>query len=132
VSGSGFQGRLRAALDDGRQTALKARTRGDASVLTATLVEEAAREGDPVAREIWVDAVRYLTIALANYVTVVNPRVLVLGGGVIETVPALFEAAAERVPMLTTTLARSVLRIERARLGDWSGVVGAAALAGRA
>ena len=132
VSGSGFQGRLRAALAEGRPTALKARTRGDTTVLTATLVEEAATEGDPVALEMWDDAVRYLTIALANYVTLVNPRVLVLGGGVIETVPALFEAAASGVPELTTTLGRAVLRIERARLGDWSGVVGAAALASAA
>ena len=131
VSGSGFQGRLRAALADGRQTALKARTRGDTGLLTAALVEEAACEGDAFAVEIWNDAVRYLTISLANYVTVVNPRVLVLGGGVIESVPALFQAAVDGVPTLTTTLARSVLRIERARLGDWSGVVGAAALAAR-
>jgi hypothetical protein len=47
-------------------------------------------------------------------------------------VPALFEAAATGVPELTTVLSRAVLRIERARLGDWSGVVGAAALAARA
>jgi glucokinase len=73
--------------------------------------------------------VRHLTTALANYVTLVNPRVLVLGGGVIESVPALFERVATDVPAATTRLAREVLRIERARLGDWSGVVGAAALA---
>ena len=46
----------------------------------------------------------------------------------IETVPSLFRALVEGVPRLTTVLARS-LRIERARLGDWSGVIGAAALA---
>ena len=75
------------------------------------------------------DAVHYLTVSMANYVTVVNPRVLVLGGGVIESVPALFTAAAAGIPPLTTILGREVLHIERASLGDWSGVVGAAALA---
>ena len=68
-------------------------------------------------------------MAVANYVTLVNPRVLVLGGGVIETVPALFDAVAEGVPRLTTILSARSLRIERARLGDLSGVIGAAALA---
>jgi glucokinase len=97
--------------------------------VTAGLVHELARTGDALAREIWGDAERLLVQALANYVTLVNPRVLVLGGGVIETVPALFEAAAAGVPALTTVLARGALRIERARLGDWSGVVGAAVLA---
>ena len=130
VSGSGFQQRFRAALADGVSTALKARTRGgEVERLTASLVWEAAEAGDPFAGEVWGDAVRFLTVALANYVTLVNPRLLVLGGGVIETVPALFDAMVAGVPRLTTVLAREVLRIERAVLGDWSGVVGAAALA---
>ena len=72
---------------------------------------------------------RLLAMATANYVTLVNPHVLVMGGGVIETVPALFDAVADAVPGLTTLLAGRSLRIERARLGDLSGLVGAAALA---
>lgn len=129
VSGSGFQQRFSAALAAGVPTALAARTGRDAARLTAALLYETAEAGDAFARAVWGDAVRHLTTALANYVTVVNPRVLVLGGGVIETVPALFDAAAQSIPRLTTILARQVLRVERARLGDWSGVVGAAALA---
>ena len=130
VSGSGFQQRFRAALANGTPTALKARTRGgEVERLTAALLYEAAQADDAFAREVWSDAVRLLTSALANYVTLLNPRVLVLGGGVIETVPALFDAAVTGIPPLTTILAREVLRIERAVLGDWSGVVGAAALA---
>jgi glucokinase len=129
VSGSGFQQRFREALAAGRATVLKDRTAGAVERLTAAFVYEAAQAGDSFAREVWSDAVRYLTIALANYMTLVNPRVLVLGGGVIETVPALFDAVAAGLPPLTTVLTRAVLRIERAVLGDWSGVVGAAALA---
>ena len=112
VSGSGFQQRYR-----------ENASAGD--------VHAAAQAGDARAREVWEDAVRYLCVALANYVTVVNPHVLVLGGGVIEAVPALFDAAAAGVPPLATRLAREVLRIERARLGDWSGVVGMAHLVAR-
>jgi glucokinase len=129
ASGSGFQQRLRAALASGTPTALTARTGGEVERLTAVAVYETAQAGDAFARAIWDDAVSYLTVALANYVTLVNPRVLVLGGGVIETVPALFDAVAAGIPPRTTILARGVLRIERARLGDWSGVVGAALLA---
>jgi glucokinase len=130
VSGSGFQQRFRAALASGIPTALKARTRGgEVELLTAAMVYEAAQAGDAFAGEVWSDAVGTLTGALANYVTLVNPRVLVLGGGVIETVPALFDAMVAGVPPLTTVLARAALRIERAALGNWSGVVGAAVLA---
>lgn len=129
VSGSGFQRRLRAALAHGVPTVLRDATDGDADRLTASMVEQAAVAGDEFARTVWADAVRYLTLGVANYVTIVNPAVLVLGGGVIETVPSLFGAVTPGVLALTTVLARRSLSIDRARLGDWSGVVGAAALA---
>ena len=129
VSGSGFQQRLREALAAGVDTALARLTGGDDARLTASMVYETAKGGDAFARRVWDEAVHHLVVTLANYVTVVNPRLLVLGGGVIETVPALFDAAATGIPSLTTILAREALCIERARLGDWSGVVGAALLA---
>jgi glucokinase len=84
---------------------------------------------DELASEFWSDAIRLLTMAAANYVTAVNPSTLVMGGGVIETVPALFDAVEDAVPKLTTILAARSLRIARARLGDLSGLIGAASLA---
>ena len=129
ASGSGFQQRFGAALTKRTPTALTERTGGDPAQLTADLVFEAARAGDAFAREVWEDAVAYLVLALSNYVTVVNPAILVLGGGLIEGLPPLFDAVAAGVPPRTTVLARGVLRIARADLGDWSGVVGAADLA---
>jgi glucokinase len=129
VSGSGFQRRLAAAMKAGRPSRLVEMTGGDASRLAARDVYAAAMEGDGLARELWSDALRFLTMAVANYVTVLNPRVLVMGGGVIETVPALFDAVADGVPELTTILAARSLQVERARLGDLSGLIGAAALA---
>ena len=128
-SGSGLQRRFAAA--PGREASrLATLCEGESSHLTAAMVEQAAREGDALAGEMWRDAERYLTLGIANYVTIVNPEMLVLGGGVVESVPRLFTAIAEGVMRRTTVLARRSLRIEHARLGDWSGVVGAAALAG--
>ena len=129
VSGSGFQQQFRDALHSGATTAVTTPTTGDVERLTAALVYEAAEAGDAWARGVWDNAVRYLTLGLANYVTLLNPRVLVLGGGVIETVPSLMDRATTGLMAATTLLARQVLRVERAQLGDWSGVIGAAALA---
>lgn len=129
VSGSGFQRRLAATVQKGRASRLVEAYGGDPSRLTARDVYAAAMAHDEVAREFWSDAVGFLTMATANYVTLLNPSVLVLGGGVIETVPALFDAVCGAVPKLTTILAGRSLRIERAKLGDLSGLIGAAALA---
>jgi glucokinase len=127
VSGSGFQRRLRLGLADRVTTRLATATQGDPARLTAAMVWAAAEAGDDFARQLWDDAERFLTVAIANYVTLLNPEVLVLGGGVIETVPRLFEVVAAGVPERTTIMAQA-LRISPAHLGDWSGVVGAAAL----
>ena len=100
MSGSGFQQRLRDAPGGAarprrskREHGRRCRARSPRRWCTRP-----PQAGDPFARELWSDAVRYLTLALANYVTLLNPRVLVLGGGVIESVPALFESAAAGVP----------------------------------
>jgi glucokinase len=129
ASGAGFQRRLRAALAAGATTTLREATGDDPGALTADMVAAAANSGDELARRLWTDARRYLTLAIANYVTLVNPETLVLGGGVVENVPELFDEVTGGVLLATTVLARDSLRIERARLGEWAGVLGAAALA---
>ncbi len=125
ASGSGFVRRLEAALGAGVATSLHQATGGEPARLTAGLVARDAAQGDRFAREIWAEAEQYLGMALANYVTLLNPELVVLGGGVMITVPALADALAERVRALTTVLARSV-RVERAALGDSAGIFGAA------
>jgi glucokinase len=129
ASGSGFQRRYRAAQEAGTATRLTALCDGDADALTAPMVAAAANSGDELARALWTDCRRYLTMAVANAVTLLNPAALILGGGVIESLPELFDDVASGVLRSTTILARDSLKIERARLGEWSGVLGAAALA---
>ena len=128
ASGTGFRRRLRAALAAGTPTALREATGDDPDTLTADMVAAAANSGDALARAFWSDAERYLTLAIANYVTLVNPETLILGGGVFDGVPELFDDLTGAVLAATTILARESLRIEHARLGEWAGVLGAAAL----
>ena len=129
ASGRGFQRRFRDALSAGVKTSLGEMTENDPDELDATMVAAAANSGDDFARALWTDATRYLTTAVANYVTLVNPAILILGGGLFESLPELFEAVAGGVLVGTTEIARKALTIEHARLGDWAGVLGSASLA---
>ena len=125
ASGGGFVRRLEAALATGVETSLAEETGRDASRLTGALVARAAAAGDAFAREIWSEAARYLGTALAGYVTLLNPERLILGGGIMITVPALFDELTRRVHERATVMARDV-RVERAALGDSAGIFGAA------
>ena len=77
------------------------------------------------ARAIWCDAELYLGQAIGNYITLLNPELLVLGGGVMTTVPGLAPALERQVRAHATVLSRDV-RIARAGLGDSSAIFGAA------
>jgi glucokinase len=130
ASGSGFVRRLRDALDEGVVTSLAEETGRDPARLTAALVARAAAAGDAFARQLWLDAERSLGVALSNYVTILNPELLVLGGGIMTTVPAFADALADRVTKGATLMSRGV-RVLKAALGDSAGIFGAADLVWR-
>ena len=92
-------------------------------------VAERVAAGEPLAAEIWHDAVEALATALLAYMSICAPAQIVIGGGLAqsgETLLAPLRAAVER----RITFHRPV-RIVRAALGDRAGLLGAALL-GRA
>jgi glucokinase len=50
--------------------------------LTAEDVAAAARAGDKLAQEVWTETARCLAIGLSNVINVLDPDVIILGGGV--------------------------------------------------
>lgn len=96
---------------------------------TATELETFALGGDPVAQRLYEFVAAQLSLAIANQVSVLNPAVLVLGGGVLMRCPGLVERIRAVVKSRATVASASELRIELASLGDDSGLIGAALLA---
>jgi glucokinase len=110
-------------------SALRQRVGGDLKKLTPVVLEDAVREGDPAAQALHSTAVGHLALAVANYVTVLNPARLVLGGGVLSRCPLMREQLGKGVATLGSLLARQRVEVVDAALGDDSGVIGAALLA---
>lgn len=91
---------------------------------TAQEVARAMRAGDPVARAVWRRYVRRLGKAMASVINVLDPDVIVLGGG-ISNIDELYEALPAAIrPHLFSDVFDTPLR--RAMHGDSSGVRGAA------
>ena len=117
---AGLKSRLHAAAGD------------NPTALSAGAIDAAAGEGDPAAQALWDDIARLLGCAIGNAITLFNPRVLVLGGGVLGAAPSLREAIARRLKDYAARPAQTNLRIVDTALGDDAGIVGAAHLAMRA
>ena len=97
--------------------------------VTALHIAHAAREWDEAAREVLTRAGRYLGIALSNLVNLFEPQVIVIGGGVADAGEPFLGAARDRLNRMLDQQHRRPVRLERARLGNDAGIVGAALLA---
>lgn len=106
------------------------RVGGDPGELTGPLVTEAAREGDPLARELLAEIGRWLGIGIADLAAALDPGTFVIGGGVSAAGELLLDPAREAYRrQLTGRGYRPEARIVAAELGNEAGLVGAADLA---
>lgn len=90
---------------------------------------EAARAGDPIARCLWETLGDEIGAAMANVVWIVNPEVIVIGGGVAKAGELLFEPIRKSINSRTVQLFHEHLRVVPAELGNDAGIIGNAALA---
>lgn len=115
-------------LASGSSRVLETLTHDDPDTITPVTLETAAEAGDAKAREIHTRAAQFLALAVANYVTVLNPSRLVLGGGVLTHCPGIKRQVLDGVQQWSSRVSREGLLIADAELGDDSGIIGAALL----
>jgi glucokinase len=111
-----------------RGLAIREQAGGEPERVTAEDVVNAALKGDECAREILLEAGAILGEALVGIVNLLNPRLIVVGGGIGESCAFLVERAAEVIDEGALAGRRDV-KVVQAQLGNDAGVLGAAALA---
>ncbi len=102
---------------------------GDVEAITGPLITESARGGDPFALEQLASVGRWLGEGIASLAAVLDPAVVVIGGGVSAADDLLLEPVRRAFStQLTGRGHRPMLEIRRARLGNRAGLIGAADL----
>ena len=96
---------------------------------TAAGLYEAARAGHKASRTVFEQAGRYLGIACASLINVLNPEAIVLAGGVMEAGDMILAPAVREARLRAFDASFGACRIVRAKLGTDAGVVGAALFA---
>lgn len=93
-------------------------------------IHQAAEDGDPLAKSALARAGRFIGLALADYLHIFNPSIIILGGGVSRSGSFLLEplraAISERI--ISPEYLHGLV-ITTAALGDNAGLMGALALA---
>lgn len=101
-------------------------TQGNMGDVTAEMVSQAARQGDGLALSVIDEAACNLGIGLANLVNIINPQMIIMGGGVSKMGGMLFRPARRSMKEHAFKLPARTVRLVRPRLGMDAGLVGAA------
>ena len=125
ASATAVVARMREALaEDDRASALHAAdARGD---LTARAVFEAAAAGDELAARVVGDTAYYLAVGAMNMMHVIDPDVVVFGGGMTAAGEPFMERIRHHVRQLAFPVPAARTLISYAELGSDAGFIGAA------
>ncbi len=112
----------------GRKTDLTDMVKPKYLDLTPALIAEAAGKGDELAIEVLDETGRYVGIGVANTINFLNVEMVVIGGGISQAGPVLWDPIMRTVRANALMEALEVCRVVPAALGDDAGVLGGVVL----
>ena len=101
---------------------------GDVEKIHAEAVGEAFRQGDPLARQVLRETADLLTVWIGSIVDLLEPEVMIFGGGVSELMSEFFGYMKENLPKWCINPHPNDIPMVRAKYGSDAGVAGGAAL----
>ena len=101
---------------------------GNLSLIEAKTVIDCARAGDPLAKSIYRTYIRYLSQAIASVINLIDPEVIVLGGGVSKAGDFLLDPINAEYPQYVVYRDQEIPPVRLAVLGSKAGIIGAAML----
>lgn len=96
--------------------------------ITPYIVSVAAKEDDPVAKQIFKIMGEYIGMGLTSVVNLLNPEKIIIGGGVAAAGDILFDPIKETIAKRAMTIQKEAVEIVPAQLGNNAGVIGASLL----
>ncbi len=127
AAGPAIAARARAAVKKTTDTAILEIAGEDIAAITAETVGRAAAAGDPLAQGILEAVAEIIGVGAANIANLLNPAVIILGGGVMTGDKIILETA-RRVVRDTALAPNRDASIVAAALGGDAGLLGAASL----
>jgi glucokinase len=100
--------------------------RGGGRYRTTHDLIQAHQAGDPEAARIWLRSVKALACAIGSFTNVLDPELVILGGGIARAGDLLFEPVRRMVSEVEWKVCGHEVSVVPARLGEYAGACGAA------
>ena len=120
--------RIIGALKKGRKSDIENYLVEDKPIKTS-MIKKSLDNKDELVTQIINEASEYLASGLASIINFYNPSLIILGGGLMNAIDYFYEHSTQVAKIKSLPTPAAKIRFERAKLGDFSGVIGAALLA---
>ena len=129
ASGTAIAARARAKLSSARtESALLKLAQGNLETVTSEMVGRAYEGGDSIAREVMLETVEVISLWLSNIVDLLEPDVMILGGGVADMLSSSFDQIRGRIQQFCINSRAGEIPLVQAHYGADAGIAGGAAL----
>jgi glucokinase len=124
----GARARAKLGMEASRHSTILDLAKGDVAAVSSEMVGQAFSAGDSLAREILQETVEVLTPWLGDIVDLLDPDVIVMGGGVAAMLKPFFEEIKQRLPPWCVNPRAAEIPLVMAHYGADAGIAGGAAL----
>ncbi len=115
-------------LEAGQRSMLDAMCEGDRTRIDPLMIEKAAEQGDELSKTVYDEVADCLAAALASITYLLQPQAFIIGGGVGQSGPILYEPLQRHLRERLNPLFADRLEIKKAALGNDAGVIGGATM----
>lgn len=119
--------RIIGALKKGRKSDIENYLVEDKPIKTS-MIKKSLENKDDLVMQIINEAADYLASGLASVINFYNPSKIILGGGLMDAIDYFYDRSTELAKIKALPTPSVSIRFEKAKLGDFSGVIGAALL----
>jgi glucokinase len=124
--------KIQALVKDGEKTVLTEMLGPDLADMRSGDLRKALRKGDKLVEKVIEEAAEYIGMACGNVINILNPQVIVLGGGVMDALEdEMMSIIVETAHDCALQGTDKGVEIIASKLGDNAGIVGGAVLARR-
>jgi glucokinase len=128
ASGTAIARRASEKIAAGRHSSILDQAEGNPAKITGEMVGTAFQAGDPLAQEILRETVLFLTVWLGTIVDLLDPDVMIVGGGVASLLQPFFGEIHEQLPSWSVNPHSHEIPLVIAHYGADAGIAGGAAL----
>ena len=128
ASGPAIARRASELIATGRGSAILEQAEGHLDRVTSEMIGRAYLAGDLLAKEVLQETAMVLTVWLGNIVDLLEPDVIIVGGGVAPMLQPFFGEIRDRLPSWSVNLRCQEIPLVMAHYGADAGIAGGAAL----